>query len=153
MVRKRTYSRGSLISQMIAQDAANMGVNAILSDELDELNHRSSDVVLKKCVLDLMAWPQSPGNHGTVKHGILSKPKTDGVPTSSDFLDERLVVHQCQVTCRQDTTFGTFTGDQYHVSHPMKIKVPLDYRVYSVLWAVNAAMTAVYWLRVFWTII
>ena len=144
----------TLVSQIL-QDSTSLGGLGVTTLKVTELDHRSSSVMLLKCEAHLAA--QSAGTTiavGRCRLSIISKPRSEGVPASIDFEDERYVVHtNCCFFSRNDAS-NQLAMQADHVNHAMKIKVPLVNDIYvgvenDETFTINIS----WWLRLFWLMI
>ena len=149
---RRFRQRGSLISQIIVDGVTSIGIGTTQA-KFTEMDHRSSDIVLKKCVLDFSVACTGTSTIGLARCNVVSKPISEGIPVAADLDDERYSVHQCAVLVKADANGVQELPGDYHVSHPMKILVPRDHDVYVVVEAINAAIQFFYVIRLFWALI
>ena len=144
----------ALTSQLV-KDEVSLSASAIAAVKIDELDHRSSEVMLLKCESHVSCMSTGSSlNLGRMRLAVISKPRSEGVPVAGDVDDERYVVHlNCSFASRDDTN-NSRTMSAEHDNHSIKIRVPLVNDVWVIAINDSGVQMIISWvLRLFWLMI
>ena len=143
----------TLVSEIL-KDSASVGGLAVTTLKVGQMDHRSSEIMVLKCEAHVTAIPASDQQIGRVRLCVISKPRSEGIPISVDFDDERYVIHtNCAFGGRIDASNQSWSQAE-HDNHPMKIRVPLTNDVYVGIRNDEVFTMVMSWvLRLFWLMI
>ena len=148
-----------MITSQIIRQTGTLGTNVIISYNFDQMNHRSGDAVLVKAMCNYGFFSGDAGG-GAVdcEFGVIAKPLAIGSPILADFSEEKYMIGKTHKMCFARRSVGVNDEsdqiDTLHFDASLKIRIPLDWRVYMAV--LNGAIgTNLFRLltRLFWTII
>ena len=147
--RKRYRSSGALVSQIVETDAT-LTSGGVLIVKFTDFEHRSGKLVMKKIQADLGYASGSTGALQECTFAVIAKPISEGVPVTSDFINEKYVKWHRQCYATRDDTNNWNQVDLLHVQEILKVVVELGWDLYfAVLNGVGTTNFVVSMVRLF----
>ena len=126
---RRRSSGGSLISEIVTGSFA-LSSNSGNSVEFAGMQHKSSEIVLKRLELDFNCVPTQATQHQVCDLALISKPLADGVPVQADIANERYSIFPIRCAASYSTNDKYQQMDHIHKERNLKVLIPMTNRMY-----------------------